>query len=301
MWTPLVKLGTIEARVDTFDSVKLPVDKGGTYKRLFFKFVADDGSAANVFIVNAAISKINLDATQSHGSFPILQNVKPAILFMRERYYAEHNSVGNTAGMLEYDPSAVCGLNAQDRRLYALGSADLSDLIMTLHFTNDVTGLKQVEVWAEYDQYDVQPLGAHIRIGMKSTSIGKDHTGRLTVDNLPKWDARFGYAALHFETPGASVIDDINMILNTTDEEMKQVPKSLSDRILLHARRKPQAGFLHLDFAKDDTPLSFQRAGQTSLVFEPNFKTAPGGLNDTNLNVWYELKMLHPQAAASNA
>ncbi|MCF7847515.1 MAG: hypothetical protein K9M45_01595 [Kiritimatiellales bacterium] len=299
MWTPILKLGSVNAVNNDNPDFELPVN--GTYRRLFYVF-KNSSALATVAAIKTAINYIRLEATDQMGSFPILQDLTPAQLFFRELYYGSHFGVTNEAGMIEYDPSAIAGRNADNRRLYALGTADLTDLKSRIEFSSDVTGVTSVELYAEYDKTTrADALGAHTYIMRKDTTIECDHTGLLKIDNLPKSGEDYGIAAIHFQLPGNTVVGDVTMTLNTDDDRLRSIPKQILDRILKRSQRRAQASYFSLDFAHEDTPLSFQRAGQRKMEFELNITTAPGGAVPLKVSAWVELCKLHPLAAKSNA
>lgn len=283
MTPEFIKIGSCTATASNIHQFDLHGKGKGTYKRFFLK-IFNGTAAAPVANIKTSIATISLTAGKNTGNESILDKVTPTLLFMLELYHNSYKGLtANVAGELHIDPAMVLGLNAFDRRLYSLGTADLNTLTMDIQFGGTLTNVSRVELWAEYDPYDIQPLGAHIEIKKVSPAIATEATS-LEITELPRFNVGVGICAYHIEQLNSSVVSSVEVKLNGKDRVWPDVPKSIMDRKLALSRRAPQSTWAHVDFSADDFSGSFLRGGMGELLVVPTFSTAPtaGG----NLPIW---------------
>ena len=283
MATPeFIKIGAVSAVANDKQQFNLNVKRGGTYKRLWLR-IFNGSSAATISAAITAISTISLRAGQNSGEKTIIDRAKPRFLWMLETYYGAYKGVTNTPGVLPIDPASVLGLSAYDRNVYSIGTADLLSLSLDIEFGAAVTGVTSVELWAEYDAFNVQPLGAYVEMRRVNPAIAANAT-ELEINNLPRFNSGVGIAALHIEQLNSSVIGSIDIQLEGKDRIYPDVPTAILNKKLFAARRTPQSTITHVDFSADDFVGAFLRGGMGQWKVTPKFSTAPTA--NGNLPIW---------------
>jgi hypothetical protein len=167
--------------------------------------------------------------------------------------------------------------------VYSIGTSDLIALTLDVEFAGTVTDVTSVELWAEFDAFNVQPLGAFVEMRKVNPAIAADATS-LEITELPKFNSGIGIAALHIEQLNSSVVDSVDIMLEGKDRIYPDVPKSIMDKKLKACRRTPQSTFTHVDFSADDFIGAFLRGGFGQWAVTPSFSTAPTASG--NLPIW---------------
>lgn len=281
-----VKIGTIEAVAGATKDLSVPVGHNGTICGLYFMPKDGDNDVALVETVNNAVESILLEATSNKlGTFPILDRVTPAFLYMRELYYSATRGVVNSGAIISYDPSASYGKDEEHRILQNLGTQDLSAMNVRVVFKGVVANLTHVDVWADIDYNIIQPLGVHTRIAKMSVSVPANG-GQIEVDTLPKFDPTYAYTVMHISEPENLAVKSLTLLTNGTVYNHRDTPNVLLDRLATENDRSPQPGFCHLDFAKEDIARYFLPAGMSEMKLMPTFAGVGGAGTST---VWYEV------------
>lgn len=268
--------------------IKMPVN-GGTYKKYILRFFNGDDSIPTTAEAHAALKSITLEATRNKESFPIINAADVNDLNMLTERYGKNDGVTIQDGVVTYIPSQYNSLDEYHRRTLNHGTMDLSNLTFDIQ-TNAVVALgtvARVEVYAIYDEDDRQILGAHRRIGFISPAMTAGQVGKMQNVDIPPFDFRFGFAALHFKLPAAVVIGDFTQVRNTSVTDFLDIPVEIFDDLDIEHFRREVAGWKSLDYARVGTPTAFLPAGFDTLQILPNITTGPAGA--TNMKVLYEL------------
>ncbi len=279
------KIGVIQAVNNGVEDMSIPVGHNGTICGLYF--VCKGAGAVTVANVKAAISAIRLEATHDQeGGINILDDVTPERLYSRELRHGAVKGIEND-NILSYDPSAIYGRDAENAAYLNLGCADLRDLNLRITFGASFTAVNRIEVYIDIDYNLIAKLGAHIRIG-KVRPFVTAAGGEVEVTEMPKFDKRFGYAAIHIEQPAGLLVDSVSVVRNGNKIDMDDVPMSLLDRTAMENGRTPQADCATIDFSKEDHHAYFLPCGMNEFKVTPKF-VAGSGAADSYFTVWHEV------------
>jgi hypothetical protein len=178
-------------------------------------------------------------------------------------------------------PFTRIGLPAWDlNRAFAVGmlrnsGSGLNNMTVRFFLTAGLTTMASMRIYAEYDLYDPEPTGAHIRTLRYTSSFAGTGEQFITTEVN---HAQAGILAYHFigVVPGTGTVTFFTVTKNNqfireyADYDALQIEM---DR----AGRTPQTNYIHLPFDLNNDLNGMERLGpDVSWVIRPTWTVAPG-------------------------
>jgi hypothetical protein len=279
--------GSLTVTANSNANLKIPTDHNGTITGVSLLFYNGTALVTNAAYITAAIKSLWLRCSMKTGdAFDIIQQgTTPDKILHRELFYNESRGLVTSPSILEYDPSTSYGKDAEHKAFLNLGCADISTLVLDVAFGANITGINRVEVFYELDEALKANLGAHSRFGWSTITVPATG-GVVDIDNLPK--GNFRYQAIHIGEVALMTVGKVTLQVNTTGFPMRDVPRVVSDRLLVKSDRAPQDGVYSLDFAKEDHAAYFLPGNMSDFKVKPEFVPGVDAVEVT-LPIWWEV------------
>lgn len=188
-----------------------------------------------------------------------------------QKYYGDAESAGNVDGNIIIPFSRRHLASFEERAVYAIGAKGVNDISIEAKI-DAVAQLSKIEVWGEFDNAEPREIGTHVEIERHSRTFGSIAVQQLT--DLPFQGEKFvGYFAKHFRfSPG--VVGYVTVKRNGVELYYQISPKSM-EAFLNEGKRKPQTGYFHLDYCRNNSRFAFLPGQAQSMQVDVNWTTAP--------------------------
>lgn len=276
MLTQFIKQSNVVGvAANTTATARIPTT--GTHFGLLLNCLQSGGTAQTIANMKTAITNIIV----RHNGEQIMEGSSTFFLDL-QKYYNDAYTGGaaNVNGVLPIPFAPNHFLNFEERRLFAVGTADIQTMTIDI-VLGTLTTLSSIEVYSEISP-EVQNRNQHIRIKKYPQSYAT--TGVQEIPTLPLEGPSVGYKCLHIENgtnPGV-IADATLKIGNYAIHD--QIKAAVNTVISNLCRRTPQTAYYHLDLGKNNAITSFlPMAGVQDFRLLINWTTTP-----TNFNVYAE-------------
>lgn len=276
MLTQFIKQSNVVGiAANTVATARIPTT--GTHFGLLFNCLQSGGTAVTIANMKTAITNIIV----RHNGEQIMEGSSTFFLDL-QKYYNDAFTGGaaNVNGVLPIPFAPNHFLNFEERRLFAVGTADIQTMTVDISL-GTLSTLSSIEVYSEISP-EIMNRGQHIRIKKYPQSFAT--TGVQEIPTLPLEGPSVGYKALHIElgtNPGV-IADATLKIGNYAIHD--QIKTAVNTVISNLCRRTPQAAYYHLDLGKNNAITSFlPMAGVQDFRLLINWTTTP-----TNFSVYAE-------------
>lgn len=276
MLTQFIKQSNVVGvAANTTATARIPTT--GTHFGLILNCLQAGGTAQTIANMKTAITNIVI----RHNGEQIMEGTSTLFLDLQKYYNDAYvGGAANVAGVLPIPFAPNHFLNFEERRLFAVGTADIQTMTVDISL-GTLTTLSSIEVYSEISP-EIAPRNQHIRIKKYPQSYAT--TGVQEIPTLPLEGPSVGYKALHIENgtnPGV-IADATLKVGNYAIHD--QIKAAVNTVILNLCRRTPQSAYYHLDLGKNNAITSFlPMAGIQDFRLLINWTTTP-----TNFNVYAE-------------
>lgn len=229
-------------------TVEIPTT--GTHLYLLLRCKTAAGAALTVAQMKAAI---NLITIRLNG---VAKYEGTAKFFLdRQKYYGDAHGAGNVDGIIAIPYIRQHLPTLEGRMVTAWGMQDITSYTVDIDVVT-VASLASIEVLSEVDMTP-RRLGQHIEIRRHPFNFA--NTGLDEINSLPRFAKPgnlndSGYLAMHIEA-GNGTFSNVTVKVNNEDY-FQEVDPNLNKVYLQSLKRTPQAGYFHIDFARNNNLLS---------------------------------------------
>lgn len=186
-----------------------------------------------------------------------------------QKYYGDAVSAGNVDGNIVIPFARRHLASFEERAVYAIGAKGVNDISIEAK-VDAVAQLSKIEVFGEFDSATPREIGTHVQIVRHNRTFGS--TGIQQLTDLPFQDkALVGYFAKHFRFSTATV--EYATVKRDGIELFTQVAPKFMEAYLNEGLRKPQSGYFHIDYCRNNSRFAFLPGLAQSLLVEMKWAT----------------------------